>query len=298
MIAPVQSLNNPTITSRIGVGSVQFGTNYGISNTVGQVDRREVGAILSTASAAGIRTIDTAASYGSAEEVLEQTLPRAHQFSIVTKTLPLRHGLAEVEHRARRSWEYFGRKSVEAILVHAATDMAGAEGHRLWDMLMKLRQEGLFNRIGISAYYADRPLELAQKYRPDIMQIPLSILDQRLIQTEQLTALKQLGIEIHARSIFLQGLLLMDPTRLPTSLSHSATALMRVRDKIQAAGSTVLAASIGFVLSQEAIDVAIVGVTSRNELLQILDATEQNAVCIDWAACALDDELTLTPSRW
>jgi D-threo-aldose 1-dehydrogenase len=283
---------------RIGLGTVQFGIDYGISNATGQVSASEVSAILATASDAGIKILDTAASYGSAEEALGRALRPGHHFEIVTKTLPLSHGLAEVEQRARRSLENFRRKPAEAILVHAAQDLAGSDGSRLWALLQRLRDEGLFKRIGISAYFADGPLALAQRYRPDLMQIPFSILDQRLLQNGELASLKALGIEIHVRSIFLQGLLMMDPKKLPAKLTRAGPALAATHARIKQAGLAPVAAAIGFVLAQNEVDVAIVGVTSRDELSQIVAASAADFPEFDGAACAIDDPVILTPSRW
>jgi aryl-alcohol dehydrogenase-like predicted oxidoreductase len=286
------------VASRIGLGTVQFGMDYGVSNPTGKVSAPEVSAILAAAEAAGIRMLDTAASYGSAEQVLGRALRPGHPFAIVTKTLPLRDGLEQVEIRARQSLEYLGTKPVDAILVHAAQNLAGSDGPRLWKLLQRLRDEGLFRRIGISAYVADRPLELARKYRPDIVQIPFSILDQRLKQTGELKSLKELGIEIHVRSIFLQGLLLMEPKNLPAKLAHAGAALAATQARIGKAGLTNLAAAIGFVLAQHEVDIAVVGVTRQSELLEILAAAAEPLPAIDWSACAIDDVLALTPSLW
>ncbi|GAA0029536.1 aryl-alcohol dehydrogenase-like predicted oxidoreductase [Bradyrhizobium ottawaense] len=285
-------------TSRIGLGTVQFGTDYGVSNRSGQVSSPEVAAILGSAHAAGVRVIDTAASYGSAEEVLGTALSPEQDFAIVTKALPLSKGFEAIEIRARRSLELLGRKPAEAILIHAAQDLAGPEGPRLWAMLQRLRDEGLYRRIGISAYFADRPLELARRYRPDLMQLPFSLLDQRLRNNGELALLKQLGIEIHVRSIFLQGLLFMDPMQLPARLAHAGPALAAVQARITQAGLRPIEAAIGFVLAQNDVDIAVVGVTNRDELAQVVAASAKPLPDFDWRLCAIDDPITLTPSLW
>jgi D-threo-aldose 1-dehydrogenase len=289
---------NAPFVPRIGLGTVQFGINYGVSNITGQVSVSKVSAILATAQGAGIRVLDTAASYGTAEEVLGSAMHPDYHFDIVTKTLPLSHGLEEVEKRARRSLDYLGRKPAEAILVHAAQDLAGPDGPRLWALLQRLRDEGLYKRIGISAYIADGPLELARRYRPDLMQIPFSVLDQRVKQNGELASLKELGIEIHARSIFVQGLLLMDPKKLPANLTHAGPALAKTHAHVKRAGLTPLEAAIGYVLAQKEVDVAIVGVTSRDQLSEIVAASAAELPEFDWAACAIDDPVTLTPPLW
>jgi aryl-alcohol dehydrogenase-like predicted oxidoreductase len=282
----------------MGLGTVQFGTDYGISNTGGQVPGSEVSLILASAHRAGISVLDTAASYGSAEEAIGRALRGTDPFRIVTKALPLSHGIEEVEKRARRSLALLGRKPVDAILVHAAQDLAGPDGSRLWSLLQRLRDEGLYKRIGISAYVDDGPLELAQKYRPDLIQIPFSVLDQRLKQSGALQRLKDLQVEIHARSIFLQGLLLMDPLKLPARLAHAAPSLAATRARIKRAGLTPIEAALGFVLGQEEVDIALVGVTRETELSKIVTASATGCAGFDWNSCAIEDPVTLTPSLW
>lgn len=284
--------------SRIGLGTVQFGINYGISNTGGQVPAAEVASILASAHQAGIGVLDTAASYGKAEEAIGRTLQDSYSFRVVTKALPLSYGLDAVERRARDSIVLLGHKPIDAILVHAAQDLASPDGPRLWSLLQRLRDEGLCERIGISAYVDDGPLELARKYQPDLMQVPFSLLDQRLMQRGVLDALKELDVELHVRSILLQGLLLMNPGRLPAKLAHAQPALAAARDHIRRAGLKPIEAALGFVLGQKAIDVAVVGVTSQTELSEILTAAETALPELDWASCAIDDPKIVTPSLW
>ncbi len=284
--------------NRLGLGTVQFGQAYGISNTRGRVPPDDVAAILHRAASAGLGTLDTAAGYGDAEDVLGALAALTRPFRLVTKTIPSKHGLETVIARARQSVATLGRERVDLLLVHSAADLAGANGDELWNRLLALRDEGLFGGIGISAYVADDPLSLARRFRPAAMQVPLSLLDQRLIQTGALAEIKALDVEIHARSLFLQGLLFLPADRLPPRLHYAAAHLGAVRTQIQGAGTTPLAAALAFALNRPEIDAAIVGVTSPAELEEILAAAAEPPPRLDWAACALADELILTPSRW
>jgi aryl-alcohol dehydrogenase-like predicted oxidoreductase len=103
-------------------------------------------------------------------------------------------------------------------------------------------------------------------------------------------------VEIHARSIFLQGLLFLDT--FPEKLRHAAPQLAAIKARIAETGSTPLAAALGFALSRPEIDIALAGVTTLTELDQILAAATLPLPNLDWAALALDDETVLTPSRW
>lgn len=283
---------------RLGLGTVQFGQAYGISNTRGRVPRSEVEAILRRAADTGIGTLDTAAGYGEAEQVLGDLQALTVPFRLVTKTIPLKHGLDAVLARARQSVETLARKPVDLLLVHSASDLLGDGAQALWHGLLGLRDEGLFGGIGISAYVADNPAALARKYRPAAMQVPTSILDQRLLQSGALTEMKSLGVEVHARSIFLQGLLFLADDKLPPKLKGAAPHLTALRQRLKNAGTTPLAAALAFALSQPEIDVAVIGLTTVTELDEILAAAEKPAPRLDWSACALEDPLVLTPSLW
>ena len=273
---------------KLGLGTVQFGQAYGVSNTRGQVSHDEAAAILARAAEAGVDVLDTAANYGEAESVLAtlDTTP----FRIVTKTISVMNGVDAVVARARQSAEQL---KADTLLVHAAAEL---EVPALWPALQALKAAGVFRRIGISTYVTDDPARLAGRFSPDVMQLPFSLLDQRLLRDGTLTRLRELGVEVHARSLFLQGLLFVDI--LPSKLAHAAPRLAQIKATIASAGSTPLAAALGFVLSRPQIGTGLVGVTSPAELEEILAAALQPLPTLDWASLALDDELVLTPSRW
>jgi aryl-alcohol dehydrogenase-like predicted oxidoreductase len=273
---------------KLGLGTVQFGQAYGISNMRGQVARDEAATILRRAAEAGVQVLDTAANYGDAEIVLAalDTAP----FRIVTKTCSVKDGVAAVVARAKLSAQTL---KADTLLVHAVADL---EAPGLWPALQTLKSEGVFRRIGISTYVADDPATLAARFKPDVIQLPFSLLDQRLLQDGSLARLRDLGVEVHARSLFLQGLLLMDAP--PSYLAAAAPHLANLRARLAATGTTPLAAALGFVLSRPEVAIGLVGVTGADELGQILTVAAQTLPDLDWDACALTDERILTPSLW
>lgn len=287
----VTEVERPPAARRLGLGTVQFGQAYGISNRRGQVPAADVRVILARAARAGICLLDTAANYGEAERVLSEM--DTASFRIVSKTAGVQHGVDRVVARARQSARILGR--LDLLLVHSVRDLLGPQGEALWKALQGLKEEGVAGGIGISAYVADDPVRLAERFRPDAMQIPFSILDQRLLRDGSLARLKELGVEVHARSLFLQGLLFMDP--LPEKLEYAAPALKAVRARIAAAGTTPLAAALSFVLSRPEVDVAVVGVAALKQIDEIM-ASLAPSPDLDWDACALDDARLLTPSLW
>lgn len=273
---------------KIGIGTVQFGQAYGVSNARGQAAREEAAAILARAAQAGVTVLDTAANYGEAESVLAAL--DITPFRIVTKTCSARDGVETVVARARHSALTL---KADTLLVHAVADL---EAPGFWDALQALKIEGVFQRIGISTYVADDPAMLAARYKPDVVQLPFSLLDQRLLKDGSLARLRGMGVEVHARSLFLQGLLLMETP--PPHLATAAPHLAKLRARLAAAGATPLTAALSFVLSRPEIAIGLVGVTTRAELDEILAAAAHPLPDLDWDACALADERILTPSLW
>lgn len=289
---------------RLGLGTVQFGLDYGISNAAGRVPAEEVARILQVAAEAGVGVLDTAAAYGMSEEVLGQALPREHGFQIVTKTLPLGGkpitpaAVRQVSETFRRSLERLGQASVYGLMVHHASDLLGEGGDLLWDELTELKRQGLVQKIGTSVYTAEQIDALLA--RPlDLIQLPLNVLDQRLLESGHLDALKRHDVEIHVRSAFLQGLLLMPSSELPPPFSGVRQHLEAYHEAMARHGLTRAGAALAFLRSQASIDEIIVGVTTGAQLQELLDAFRQPLPQdLDFRAFAWNDETVLDPSRW
>lgn len=284
--------------ARLGLGTAQFGLDHGVSNPRGRMPEAEAAAVLQVAARAGVTVVDTAESYGEAETVLGRALPRPNPFDIVTKTAPLSLGVEAVLGRARGSLQRMGVDSARALLVRSGSDLLSADGAELWDRMKALKDAGLFATIGIAAQEGDDALGLARRFKPDLMQLPASVLDQRLIQGGALEAVAELGVEVHLRSIFLQGLLFLPRDVLPTRLAEAGPRLSRIRRTIAEAGADPLQAALAFALSRPEASAVLVGVASAAEMRAVLAAAAAPAPDLDWGALALDNALALDPARW
>jgi len=284
--------------ARLGLGTAQFGRDYGVSNTRGKLTATEATATLQLAAEAGMRVLDTGADYGQAETLLGASLPRPCPFSVVTRAVRLGDGVEVVEAQARASLQRLGVESADAILIDSAADLLGPEGPALWDRMRRLKDEGLYARIGISANPEDDPLGLARRFKPDLMQLPLSLLDQRLAAGGVLDEIASQNIDIHLRSIFLQGLLFMPRHGLPPRLAEAGPRLSRIRRMIAEAGADPLQAALAFALGRREASAVIVGVASAAELRAIVAATCAPPPVLDWTTLALDNAIALDPHQW
>lgn len=289
---------------KLGLGTVQFGLDYGVANPGGRTSEDEVRRILVAAADGGIEVVDTAAAYGEAEAVLGRCLQRPSPFRIVTKTRPLRErsDASGAGHWIRtgiaRSLERLGMDRVDALLVHHVADLLGPEGRELVAVLVDLKRSGQVGKIGLSTYggaEADAALAI---HDFDLLQLPLNVLDQRLVAGGKLRRLRERGIEIHVRSVFLQGLLLMEPSSVPAYFAPIRGQLGAWRRAVEARGLTPLEGAFAFVRALD-VDVVLVGVDSARQLAANQAAFAAAADCdLDFAAFAVDDEAFINPSRW
>jgi aryl-alcohol dehydrogenase-like predicted oxidoreductase len=298
-------VNDGSPIAKLGLGTAQFGLAYGVTNERGRVPESEVGPILADALAAGIDLVDTAAAYGDSEEVLGRALSPQSRVRIVSKLPPVpgdRIGDTEIEDcRAAvvRSLARLRRTSLDALLLHRPDDLRKAGGEKIVRLLSDLKETGTVAKIGISAY--DRAqIDLSLERLPlDVVQVPVNLLDQRLLQDGTLDRLKRGNVEIHARSAFLQGVLLADPANLPAYFVPHLDRLRAVGTAAERAGLSRLALCLRFVLAQPAVDRVIVGVTSLAELRQIVDAaTIAERLPDGLRALAGNASDLINPSRW
>jgi len=288
---------------KLGLGTVQFGMDYGVTNTDGRVSLAEVSAILDEARRMGVDVLDTASNYGDSERALGRLISHDDNFRIVTKTPdwrgdPPANPGALLEAAFERSLVRLNRPDVDGLLVHCADDLLSERGVKVWSAMERLRKRGLVGRLGISVYTGTQIDRVLSEFRPDIIQLPINVFDQRLNRTGHIDRIHSAGIEIHARSMFLQGVLLAKPEGLPVHLERLQAPLRRFQLIAEAAKLTPIEATLLFARSLE-FDVVIVGVTTADQLKAITGAMESEpAKTIEWSDLAVYDENLIDPRMW
>lgn len=284
---------------KLALGTVQFGLNYGIANHQGPVSENEAKAILKHAKASGMDTLDTAISYGDSEYRLGQF--GISEWKVVTKlpSIPeeCRDIASWVPLVVKESIQRLKVTSLYGVLLHRPYQLLEKEGGLLYSALEQLKYDGLVQKIGISIYDPEELNTLYDHYKFDLIQAPFNILDRRLLDTGWIYRLTDLGTELHVRSIFLQGLLLMRNCDRPNEFNRWASIWSEYDNWLMQISMTPLQACVRYVLSFPEISKVIVGVDSLDQLMAILLAAEGPAPLIS-DFIKTDDPDLLNPARW
>lgn len=277
---------------KLGLGTVQIGLPYGVSNSTGEVSIDEASLILQRARAAGIRTIDTAAAYGDSEARLGQL--GLDGFEVVSKVAGVKPDM--LMDAVTASINRLRVDSLHGLLLHHSSDLLGKDGGDLWRTLERLKADGLVGKIGVSVYGPEELDALPRSIRPDLVQLPYNILDRRMETSGWLSRLKAMGVEIHARSAFLQGLLLMEAESRPSRFSRWNTIWTIYEAWLVENNLTRVESCLGFALANPLLDRIIVGTQSASQLRQLL-AVEPLGAPVPAILAVQDDDL-INPANW
>jgi aryl-alcohol dehydrogenase-like predicted oxidoreductase len=260
---------------RLALGGAQFGMAYGIANNEGQISQRSAKEILDYARLVGIKTVDTAIAYGNSEECLGQI--GIGDFDIVTKLPYIPEAPQEIEDwmttELEASCKRLGVQKIHSLMLHRPQQILGHCGPEILKTLHKFKNMGVVEHIGISVSCAKEFEKLFALYDFDIVQCPFNLVNRDLVSSGWLDRLKEAGVEVHTRSSFLQGLLLM-PRGAITSNFHAWNSLWdEWYDWLSRNSVSPIDACLAYVLSFSNIDKVVVGVDSRFQLEQIVSAS-------------------------
>lgn len=284
---------------RLALGTVQFGLPYGIANQAGQVSRDEAAAILDQAWMAGVDTLDTAIAYGESEQRLGEI--GVGQWRVISKLPVMPESSADVGAWVRKSvHDSLNRlriSKLHGLLLHRSQQFLGAKGEAIYRAVVALKDQGKVEKIGVSIYDPGELDALWPHFRLDLVQAPFNIMDRRLVSSGWLSRLHEAGTEIHTRSAFLQGLLLMEPTNRPVAFNRWQPLWQRWQGWLNEQSMPAVQACLGFALSQPEIDRVVVGVDNLKQLQEILVGAQASAVVPPTALMSEDLDL-INPSRW
>ena len=297
---------------RMALGTVQWGISYGIGNATGPPSDTELARMLQAASALGIDTLDTARAYGDSESRIGATLQAlgsSDRFRVITKVAP---DILQVEREDERqaaqqrlsdsvaaSAKALAPARIDTLLLHRS-DHRTAAGGALWDVMQRLRERGLVARIGISALSPSDALDALQDDQIDVMQVPASLLDQRLARAGFFQTARDRDMEIHVRSVYLQGLAFLPADRLPPHLAPSRPVIENIQMCARRFGKEVADVWLDYARALP-VDLLVIGTESLVQLRKNAEQFQRPSLDSITSFAAdlplLGDEV-LDPAKW
>jgi aryl-alcohol dehydrogenase-like predicted oxidoreductase len=265
---------------RLALGTAQFGLPYGIANHDGQVTRSAAKKMLQLAATSEVDMIQG--------------------FKVITKLPALPDGCAIsdwVQEQVAASLSRLGVSTLHGLLLHRPQQLLGVDGNILYETMQGLKETGRVKKLGISIYAPSELDLLTPRYHFDLVQAPFNLVDRRLHTSGWLQRLKDAGIEIHTRSAFLQGLLLMPPSAIPEKFASWSDLFSRWHSWIAHDTALALQACLAYPLSFPEIDRVVVGAESLSQLDQIINAANRVAP-VDLPDLHCDAENLINPARW
>tara|TARA_B100001173_G_C15908955_1_gene513244 strand:+ start:45 stop:920 length:876 start_codon:yes stop_codon:yes gene_type:complete len=286
------------------LGSAQFGLSYGITNLGGKVSRETTLDIITKAKKLGISIIDTAAVYGDSEKILGDICSKIGGFDFISK-IQIMHDTTQeaVKGAIEKSCTRLRSSQLYGLLVHNAHQFLSLRyADSIWNELLEQKRNGRIEKIGVSVYSPNQAREILKRFNIDMIQIPCNVLDQRFIESGMIEELKAHNVEVHCRSIFLQGLLLADSNFISSKFIKALPKFQIIDNICIKKKINKLDIILGYIKGIQDFDGVVFGVTTANELEEIMDVlsnTSSNIIKnIDFSKLAMLDKEIIDPSLW
>lgn len=207
---------------KIVIGTANFGMKYGLGYK--NLNPKEIKKILSFSKKNGIRTLDTAPSYKNAFKNLRNN--KIENWNIISKIPSIPKNTDNISHYVQKilfsNLKKINLSKIHTILIHDEKDILNVtKGKKILEILNHFKKEKIVKRVGCSIYDSYKVKRVIKNYDFDVIQCPYNIFDKRLVDSGLFRLLKKREINIHLRSIFLQGLLLKDKKDIPVQFKNN-----------------------------------------------------------------------------
>jgi aryl-alcohol dehydrogenase-like predicted oxidoreductase len=248
------------LLNKLILGTVQFGLDYGINNITGKTTFDEIQCILSLCGKYGILKLDTSQAYGDSEEVLGKLA--GNEFHVISKYSNENSTVAE---SFRDSLKRLNKRKLYGYLVHHLDSLKKQPS--IWTQMMDLKNKGLVEKTGFSIYTTEELEYLFTKNIDfDLIQFPYNIFDRSF--ESYFSALKQKNVEIHIRSVFLQGLFFKNPDNLPPKISPLSSHLRELITFCREQNISIEELALNAVIHNKNIDGVLIGVDNHAQLIK------------------------------
>ena len=288
--------------SKLILGTVQFGLNYGINKTIGKLTEDQVFELLETAYELGVRTLDTAEAYGNAHSIISNFHKQSKKrFNIISKysSSNFDYPIDFVE-RIKVHCSNFNVNYLEGYMFHSYNDFKMNINNDP-NVLDNIKNSGLVKKIGVSVHSNDEIEDLLNFKNIDLIQLSFNLFDNEYQRKEILEKAKKRNIEIHTRSVFLQGLFFKDINMLTNCLLPLKNNLSELSLILKNNNISIESLALNYPLNKTYIDKVLIGVDSLEQLKKNIKATENDfdkSIYEKIDCIQIKNTKLLNPSNW
>ena len=287
---------NP-IAKKLAIGTANFNTKYGINNKKKFLSKKSIKNIFKILQKEKILYLDTAKSYKNTEKSIGNLKNKKIKIITKIKKINTKNNKYEfIKKEVSQSISDLKIKKLYGLLIHNPRELRKDKGYEIYKSLKKLKKEGMVKKIG---YSINSPKDLNffyTKYKPDLIQTPINVFDQRIVESGWLKKMKKDNVEIHARSIFLQGLLLKKNIKLIKKFNKFSNSFNKWNIWLKKNNLSKLNGCLNYIFSIKEINKVIVGVDSVKHLKDILKFRKKNY--LNFSFLKSNEANLITPSRW
>lgn len=283
--------------TKIILGTVQFGLNYGINNSIGKPSEDKVFEILDAAIEQNIQYLDTAPAYGNAIDLIGLYHQQSRNvFKVLSKFKNIKEG--EIYDLTRYSLDKLGIANFEVYSYHSFDNYLNYP--HITDELLLLKEKGLIKKIGISIYTNNELEKVLLDKKIDVIQLPFNLLDNQNDRGKYLKQAKPNNKEIHTRSAFLQGLLLMNEASIPENLMALKPYIKEIKSFCDREKISMQSLALSYAIYNEQIDQVLLGVDTKDQLMHNLDSIKNTKHAFEYINqnIYVNEKELLNPVNW
>ncbi len=282
-------------SSVFALGTAQFGVNYGITNDSGKPHADEVFHILDFAQSKGIHYLDSALAYGNSLDLLSDYIQEKKASFYVINKFSLLDDFDCLE-ISIENWVKKSATPFRALLVHDPQRLSEVSESKVKGFVERLKNKKLIQKFGISIYEFEEYEKWSKNTDIELVQFPLNIMSQDFLP--HLALLKSKGIELHARSLFLQGLLLSQV--LPKGFEGLERSWEKYREILKKTNMRPLELNLAWSKGISLIDKWVIGVNKKDELVEIIETFNRVPALLGTEVLQLKehDNSLVDPRKW
>lgn len=295
VLAMVVARDNPPII----LGTANFGLQYGVASNHRKLPDAEIQGILNWAQSHGINRFDTAMAYGSAQDLLGKYLDKTKLFDIDSKLDPTSCNSSDrIVSTTKEILKSIGINQLSVLYLHGENLLSSSSANEISKGVNRVLELGLAKKVGVSVY-SEEGITRSKRIIPElsVFQVPENICDRRLLESEKVESLYEAGNSFIVRSVFLQGLLLMEPSSIPPKLKIAQKNVQEIIEFADEKSLTVAELCLAYVRSISWVSGIVVGAAS---LEQLKEANKNSLFLPEGWATAISTLPTeiLDPRKW